>query len=140
MENFFTDIHQYLRYLEEAVMRTLADYGVEAGRIAGLTGVWIDPVWIDHQAQVCPRKICAMGVKSSRWVTMHGLALNVNTDLRYFDHIVPCGIKDKAVTSLEKELQKPQDMQQVTNKLRQHLSDIFGMALCYDLESRLATI
>ncbi len=136
LENFFTDIHKYLRSLEETVIRTLAEYGVEAGRIAGLTGVWIDPVWTDHQQQLRPRKICAMGVKSSRWVTMHGLALNVNTDLRYFDHIVPCGIKDKAVTSLEKELQTPQDMQEVTHKLRKHLSDLFHMELV--LESKLA--
>src|SRR4051812_5202820 len=88
LDNFFTDIHKYMRFLEEAVIQTLAEFGIEGGRIKGMTGVWID---IDHS----PRKICAFGVKTSRWVTMHGLALNVNTDLAYFNNIVPCGIADK---------------------------------------------
>ncbi|MEM9671146.1 MAG: lipoyl(octanoyl) transferase LipB [Cyclobacteriaceae bacterium] len=122
LDHFFTDIHRYLRTLEEAVILTLANYGIDAGRIPGLTGVWID-----YEQQKNPRKICAMGVKSSRWVTMHGFALNVNTDLSYFDHIVPCGIKDKAVTSLEKELGGQQDLEEVTAILLKHLSGQFGM-------------
>jgi len=122
LDHFFTDIHRYLRTLEEAVILTLADYKIDAGRIPGLTGVWID-----YQQQKNPRKICAMGVKSSRWVTMHGFALNVNTDLRYFEYIVPCGIKDKAVTSLEKELGARQDLEKVTLRLLHHLSNLFAM-------------
>ncbi len=120
LENFFTDIHKYMRFLEEAVIRTCADFGIDAGRIQGLTGVWID-----HLEQKNPRKICAMGVKASRWVTMHGFALNVNTDLNYFKHIVPCGIEDKAVTSIEQELGKPQDFQAVSDSMAKHLKDIF---------------
>ena len=120
LENFFTDIHKYMRFLEEAVIRTCADFGIDAGRIQGLTGVWID-----HEKQQNPRKICAMGVKASRWVTMHGFALNVNTDLSYFNHIVPCGIDDKAVTSMEKELGQSLDFQDVSNKMLRHLRDIF---------------
>ena len=124
LDNFFTDIHRYLRYLEEAIILTLADFGLEAGRIDGLTGVWLD-----HIRQERPRKICAMGVKSSRWVTMHGLALNVNADLQYFDYIVPCGIRDKAVTSMQQELGKALDMQTVEASLRKHLSVLFEMEL-----------
>lgn len=124
LENFFTDIHKYLRFLEEAVIRTLAGYGIEAGRIEGLTGVWVD-----HEQQQNPRKICAMGVKSSRWVTMHGFALNVNTDLQYFEHIVPCGIQGKAVTSMEKELGQAQDMAEVEGRLKVHLQALFEMEL-----------
>src|SRR6187402_2302874 len=97
LENFFTDIHQYMRLLEESVIQTLAEFDISAGRIPGLTGVWLD---IDDPRKA--RKICALGVKTSRWVTMHGFALNINTNLQYFDYIVPCGIQDKAVTSLEK--------------------------------------
>ena len=100
LDNFRPDIHWYLRTLEEAVIRTLAEYGLNAGRIAGLTGVWLD--W--EAGALRPRKICALGVKCSRWVTLHGFALNVNPDLSYFGHIVPCGITDKAVTSLAQEL------------------------------------
>ena len=99
LENFFTDIHRYMRTLEEAVIQTLEEYRIHAGRIAGLTGVWLDV----HD-KMKARKICALGVKTSRWVTLHGLAFNVNTDLHYFDYIVPCGITDKAVTSMKKEL------------------------------------
>ncbi|OEK05808.1 lipoyl(octanoyl) transferase LipB [Roseivirga misakiensis] len=123
LDNFFNDIHKYLRLLEEAVILTLNDFGISAGRIDGLTGVWID---FEKGAQE-PRKICAMGVKSSRWVTMHGLALNVNTDLSYFEHIVPCGIDDKAVTSMNKELGEYVDMSEVQIKLTNHLSEVFGM-------------
>jgi lipoyl(octanoyl) transferase len=122
LDNFFTDIHLYLRTLEEAVILTLADYGLNAGRIAGLTGVWLD-----FEAQVNPRKICALGVKSSRWVTMHGFALNVNTDLSYFGHIVPCGIADKAVTSLAQELGRPVEMAEVEGILIKHLARLFDM-------------
>ncbi len=121
LDNFFTDIHKYVRFLEEAVIRTCADYGVPAGRIEGLTGVWL--------SDGIPRKICAIGVKSSRWVTMHGLAFNVSPDLGYFGNIVPCGIEDKAVTSLSKELDAEVDMAQVQEKLKKHLSDIFEMEL-----------
>ena len=124
LDNFFTDIHKYLRYLEEAVIRTLADYGIAAGRIPGLTGVWLD-----HEEQRNPRKICAMGVKCSRWVTMHGFALNVNTDLDYFNNIVPCGISDKQVTSLAKELGHEVDMAEVEEKLQQHLARQFGATI-----------
>jgi lipoyl(octanoyl) transferase len=124
LDNFFTDIHRYMRTLEEGIIRTLAYYGITAGRIEGLTGVWLD-----HEAQQNPRKICAMGVKASRWVTMHGFALNVNTDLAYFGHIVPCGIDDKAVTSMQQELGNPVDMQQVTDRLQGHLAELFQLEI-----------
>lgn len=124
LDNFFTDIHKYMRYLEEAVIRTCADYGIAAGRIDGLTGVWID--YIEQQN---PRKICAMGVKASRWVTMHGFALNVNTDLSYFGHIVPCGIDDKAVTSISQELGRSIDLDEVESYMAKYLSDIFEFEL-----------
>jgi lipoyl(octanoyl) transferase len=121
LDNFFTDIHKYMRLLEEAVILTCADFGVTAGRVEGLTGVWIN--------NTHPRKICAMGVKSSRWVTMHGLALNVNTDLSYFDNIVPCGIQDKAVTSLENETKMPMNHADVSQKLKIHLAELFEMEM-----------
>lgn len=124
LDNFFTDIHKYLRLLEEAIILTLADYGVVAGRIDGLTGVWLD-----HEKQLNPRKICAMGVKSSRWVTMHGFAFNLNVDLSYFSHIIPCGIDDKAVTSLHLELGRPVDETEVKEKVKNHLRDLFEMEL-----------
>ncbi|WP_025764044.1 lipoyl(octanoyl) transferase LipB [Dyadobacter tibetensis] len=122
LDNFFTDIHRYMRFLEEAVIQTLAEYGLEAGRIPGLTGVWIDAV-----AQRNPRKICALGVKSSRWVTMHGLALNVNTDLSYFGNIVPCGIADKAVTSVRQELNREVPMAEIAEILKTKLALLFEM-------------
>ncbi|GAA4378502.1 lipoyl(octanoyl) transferase LipB [Hymenobacter koreensis] len=122
LENFKPDIHWYLRTLEEAVILTLADYGLSAGRIAGLTGVWFD-----YEAGAPnPRKICAMGVKCSRWVTMHGFALNINTDLSYFGHIVPCGITDKAVTSLAQELGHPVPMREVEDRFLPHLAELMG--------------
>jgi lipoyl(octanoyl) transferase len=124
MENFFTDIHQYMRLLEEAVIQTLAEFGVASGRIKGLTGVWID-----SENEWTTRKICALGVKTSRWVTMHGLALNVNIDLSYFKHIVPCGIDNKAVTSLEKELGKPANMELVKLRMKEKIASLFGMTL-----------
>lgn len=120
LDHFFTDIHRYLRFLEEAVIRTLKDYGIESERFEGYTGVWLDA---DDPAKA--RKICAFGVKCSRWVTMHGFAFNVNTNLDYFGHIIPCGIDDKAVTSMQQELGEKQDMAEVKNVLKRHLSDIF---------------
>jgi lipoyl(octanoyl) transferase len=122
LDNFFTDIHRYLRLLEEAIICTLAEYEIRAGRIAGLTGVWLD----FEEGSANPRKICAMGVKCSRWVTMHGFALNVNTDLSYFGHIVPCGISDKAVTSLQAELGRPVPVVEVQERLLPHLAHLFG--------------
>ncbi|HMG92347.1 MAG TPA: lipoyl(octanoyl) transferase LipB [Chryseolinea sp.] len=124
LENFFTDIHKYMRFLEEAVIQTISEFGVEAGRIPGLTGVWVDA-----GDAASARKICALGVKTSRWVTMHGFALNVNTDLNYFSHIVPCGINDKAVTSLQKELGSPLDLNEVEEILKNKIADLFGMNL-----------
>ncbi|MGZ4033463.1 MAG: lipoyl(octanoyl) transferase LipB [Bacteroidia bacterium] len=120
LDNFFTDIHKYLRFLEEMVILTLAEYGVEAGRSPGKTGVWIDA---DNPLKA--RKICAMGVRASRWVTMHGFALNVNVDLDYFGNIIPCGIADKAVTSLDKELGRFVDEEDVKQKLKKHFADLF---------------
>ena len=127
LDNFKADIHWYLRTLEEAVIRTLAEYGLNAGRIAGLTGVWFD--WAEGAAN--PRKICAFGVKCSRWVTLHGLALNVNPDLSYFGHIVPCGITDKAVTSLAQELGNSTSVSvaEVQEQLLRHFLDLFGATL-----------
>jgi lipoyl(octanoyl) transferase len=122
LENFFTDIHRYMRLLEEAVIQTLKVYGIGSGRISGLTGVWLD---IENPAKA--RKICALGVKTSRWITMHGFALNVNTDLSYFNYIVPCGIQDKAVTSIEKELGQKQDMTEVKNILKEKIKEQFEM-------------
>jgi lipoyl(octanoyl) transferase len=110
--------------LEEAIILTLAEYGISAGRIDGLTGVWLD-----HDTLKNPRKICALGVKSSRWVTMHGFAFNVNVDLSYFGHIVPCGIDDKAVTSLHLELGRRVDVQEVKGKVKKHLAALFEMNL-----------
>ncbi len=124
LDHFFTDIHRYLRYLEEAIILTLAEYGVPAGRIDGLTGVWLD-----HETLKNPRKICALGVKSSRWVTMHGFAFNLNVDLSYFEHIVPCGIDDKAVTSLHLELGRPVAEKEVKQKVKKHLATLFEMNL-----------
>jgi lipoyl(octanoyl) transferase len=124
LENYFTDIHKYLRFLEEAIILALADYGIIAGRIPGLTGVWLD-----HEEQRNPRKICAMGVKCSRWVTMHGFAFNINTDLDYFNNIVPCGISDKAVTSLAKELGHEVPLAEVEEKLLKHLGALFGATI-----------
>ena len=123
LDHFFTDIHKYLRYLEEAVIRTLAEYGINGGRIKGATGVWLD--WNNPKA----RKICALGVRASRWVTMHGFAFNVNSDLNYFSNIIPCGITDKAVTSLEKELGRAIAMQEVQEKVKKHLQELFEMTL-----------
>ena len=120
LENFFTDIHKYLRLLEETIILTLADYGLEASRSQGETGVWLDV------GTPFARKICALGVRASRWVTMHGFALNINTDLGYFDHIIPCGIRGKSVTSLRVELKRDQvDENEVKEKLLKHFLNLF---------------
>lgn len=124
LDNFFTDIHKYLRLLEEAIILTLAEYNIIAGRINGLTGVWID-----FENEQKARKICAMGVKASRWVTMHGFALNINTDLSYFNNIIPCGISDKAVTSLAMELNREVPLTEVEEKLKKHLCALFEMKI-----------
>ena len=131
LDNFFTDIHKYLRNLEEGVIMTCKDFGLDAGRIDGLTGVWLEYEKQDHEEEESwdPRKICALGVKSSRWVTMHGLAFNVNTNLDYFKYIIPCGIDDKAVTSLVEEIERPLDINEVKSKLKRHLGSIFQMNL-----------
>jgi lipoyl(octanoyl) transferase len=121
LDNFFTDINKYLRFLEEAVILTLKDYGVKSGRVEGATGVWID-----GDNPLTARKICAIGVKLSRWVTMHGFAFNVNTNLDYFNNIVPCGITNRSVTSLQKELGKSQDVIEVQRKVVFHLKNLFG--------------
>lgn len=123
LDNFFTDIHLYLRTLEEAVILTLADYGLQAGRYHGYTGVWFDA---DNERA---RKICAMGVRCSRWVTMHGLAFNVNNDLSYFQNIIPCGIDDKAVTSMKAELGHEVNIKEVQKILQHHISVLFGMEI-----------
>jgi lipoyl(octanoyl) transferase len=124
LEQFFTDIHLYLRTLEEAIILTIAEYGIKGGRYEGYTGVWLDA---DDDAKA--RKICAMGVRCSRWITMHGFAFNVNADLSYFGHIVPCGIDDKQVTSMQQELGYRVDMEEVKSKLRYHIATLFNMQL-----------
>jgi lipoyl(octanoyl) transferase len=118
LDQFFTDIHKYMRFLEESVILTLLDFGITGTRMEGLTGVWI--------ADEIPRKICAFGVKSSRWVTMHGIGFNVNTDLSYFDSIVPCGITGKEVTSMKQEIGTTLDLQEVQSRLLYHLKTLFG--------------
>jgi lipoyl(octanoyl) transferase len=121
LEQFFTDIHKYMRFLEESVIETLANFGVQGTRIEGLTGVWI--------LGIPPRKIAAFGVKCSRWVTMHGIGFNVNTDLKYFNQIVPCGISDKEVTSLANELTEAVDMAEVKKLLVVSMMNLFGFEL-----------
>ena len=124
LENFFTDIHKYLRSLEEVIIRTLADYGIKGERSEVETRVWLDV------GTPFARKICAMGVRASRWVTMHGFALNVNTDLGYFDNIIPCGIRGKAVTSLNVELSKEKvDTEEVKRYILKHFEEIFGVSI-----------
>ena len=124
LEHFFTDIHKFLRYLEEAIILTLAEYGIKASRIDGLTGVWLD--WEDPKKA---RKIAALGVKCSRWVTMHGFAFNVNSDLNYFKNIIPCGIDDKEVASMHTELGRPVDIEEVKNILKSKIEEVFGLTL-----------
>ena len=122
LDNFKSDIHLYMRNLEEVMMRVIAEYGLKGERSEGETGVWLDV------GKPYARKICAMGVKTSKWVTMHGFALNVNADLRYFEYIIPCGIKDKTVTSLQRELEReflPEEMAEVKTKIKRHFCDVF---------------
>ncbi len=126
LDQFFTDIHKYLRYLEEAIIRMLSNWGIEAGRIDGLTGVWVGV------SSSNPRKIAAMGVKCSRWVTMHGFALNANTDLGYFDMIVPCGISDKGITSMQQEIGNTVDLSLVKKQLLKELSLLFDAQMIAD--------
>tara|TARA_B100000900_G_scaffold154617_1_gene131282 strand:- start:693 stop:1388 length:696 start_codon:yes stop_codon:yes gene_type:complete len=122
LDNFFSDINRYLRLLEEVIILTLNDYGVLGERSKGETGVWI------NVGTGKSRKICAIGVKTSRWVTMHGFAFNINTDLSYFDNIIPCGISNKSVTSLEKEINKPVCMNEVKTKIKNHFINLFKIA------------
>ncbi|HEX7902824.1 MAG TPA: lipoyl(octanoyl) transferase LipB [Chitinophagaceae bacterium] len=124
LEKFYTDIGKYLRNIEEVIILTLAEYGLKGDRSAGETGVWLDP---DKKGK--ERKICAIGVRSSRWITMHGFALNVNTDLNYFNFIVPCGITGKQVTSLEKELGKKIDFEEAKEKVKKNFSNVFDVDL-----------
>jgi len=123
LDNFFTDIHKYLRFLEETIIRTLNDFGIVSARSQNETGVWID------SDLVFSRKICAMGVKASRWVTMHGLALNVNNDLSYFENIIPCGISNKSVTSIYKETGMDISLNQVKKTITKHFIEIFSAEL-----------
>src|SRR5699024_7319949 len=118
LDRHFTDMHKYLRYLEEVIIRTCAAYDIEAGRINGLTGVWVGD-----------EKICAMGIRCSRWVTMHGFAFNVNADLSYFNHIVPCGIDNKSVTCLQKVLVKPVDIARVKKQIVAHFEEVFKVSV-----------
>ena len=124
LDHFFTDIHKYLRLLEETIILTLDEYGVKSGRSKGETGVWLDE---DNIFKA--RKICAMGVRCSRWVTMHGWGFNVNADLNYFNNIIPCGIQDKAVTSLNKELGQDVNIPEIKEKLKKHFSTLFECKL-----------
>lgn len=124
LEQFFTDLGKYMRSLEQVIINTIARYGIEAGRLPGSTGVWLDA---DDPAKA--RKICAMGVRCSRWMTMHGFALNVNTDMRFFDYIVPCGIGDKAVTSMQKELGRSVDEDEVKSIIRSEFAKVFEVEI-----------
>ena len=121
LDYFFSDIHKYLRLLEESVILTLADYGVTGQRLDGFTGVWVDA------EKETPRKICAIGVKCSRWVTMHGIGFNINSNLDYFKHIVPCGIEDKSVTSLQKETNQKIDMEELKLRFKKNFKILFGI-------------
>jgi len=123
LDNFFSDIHKYLRFLEEVVIKTLMEFNIIGERSLKETGVWINPKLNDA------RKICALGVKASRWVTMHGFALNVNNDLSYFDNIIPCGINNKSVTSVSKELRKSIDKFEIINSLKKNFSNVFSASL-----------
>lgn len=123
LDNFFSDIHKYLRYLEEVVIQTLNEFGIKSERSPDETGVWIEP------KQISARKICAMGVKASRWVTMHGFALNVNNDLSYFKNIIPCGISNKSVTSITNEIANQVDKSDVKEKIIKNFENIFSAKL-----------
>lgn len=132
LDEFFRDIRRYIGCMEEAVIRTIAEYGLDGKRIDGASGVWLDVV-------ENPRKICAVGVHLSRWVTMHGFAFNVNTDLSYFNNIIPCGITDKGVTSLQTELGRALDLQEVKERLKHHYRDIFGFEYAKKAYPHLST-
>lgn len=123
LDYFFTDIGKYLRNIEEVIILTLSEYGITAGRLPGATGVWLDA------CKPTARKICAIGIRCSRWVTMHGFAFNINTNLDYFNYIIPCGISDKAVTSLQKELNREVNTDEVKEKLKKHFQEIFNCRL-----------
>lgn len=133
LDNFKPDIHLYMRNLEEVIIKTIAHYGLKGERSQGETGVWLDV------GKPYARKICAMGVKASRWVTMHGFALNVNTDLKYFEYIIPCGIKDKAVTSVERELDKNVPMDDVKSKVKSAFQEVFEVEII-DLKNNLKAL
>jgi len=124
LEKFYTDIGKYLRNLEEVIIATLADYGLKGARSAGETGVWLDPDIPGKE-----RKICAMGVRTSRWITMHGFAFNVNTDLSFFNNIIPCGIQNKQVTSLEKELGRKIDFEEAKERVKRNFEKVFEVEL-----------
>ena len=126
LEKFYTDIGKYLRNLEEVIILTIAEYGIKGDRSSGETGVWIEPGLMGRE-----RKICAIGVRCSRWITMHGFALNVNTDLSYFNHIIPCGIVNKQVTSIEKELGYKLDMNEVKEKVKRNFEKVFEASLTF---------
>ena len=129
LDNFKSDIHLYMRNLEEVIIRVIAEYGLKGERSEGETGVWLDV------GQPYARKICAMGVKTSKWVTMHGFALNVNTDLKYFEYIIPCGIKDKTVTSLQRELEREfsfEEIQELKQKIKKHFAEVFDAKFIAD--------
>ena len=128
LEKFETDLGKYLRNLEEVIILTLAEFGISAGRSPGETGVWIEPDVPGRE-----RKICAMGVRSSRWITMHGFALNVNTDLSYFNYIIPCGIANKQVTSIQNELKQPINIVRVKEKIKLNFEEVFGATILSEI-------
>lgn len=128
LEKFYTDIGKYLRNIEEVIIRTMAEYGIKGDRSSGETGVWIDPDMPGRE-----RKICAIGVRCSRWITMHGFAFNVNTDLSYFNNIIPCGIVNKQVTSLQKELGRVLDMEEVKEKVKRNFELVFETELTSEI-------
>lgn len=132
LEKFYTDIGKYLRNLEEVIILTIAEYGIKGERSAGETGVWIEPGIAGRE-----RKICAIGVRCSRWITMHGLALNVNTDLSYFNNIIPCGITNKQVTSIERELGKKVDFEEIKIKIRENFEKVFETVFLFEDENNL---
>ena len=132
LEKFYTDIGKYLRNLEEVIILTIAEYGIKGERSTGETGVWIEPGIAGRE-----RKICAIGVRCSRWITMHGLALNVNTELSYFDNIIPCGIANKQVTSIEKELGEKVDFEEAKIKVRENFAKVFETTFLFEDQNNL---
>ncbi len=124
LDQFFTDIHKFLRYIEDAIILTLDEYGIDGGRIPGLTGIWVD-----YKNSERARKICAIGIHTGRWVTMHGFGFNINTNLEYFDYIIPCGIVDKGVTSMQEELGQALDFEQVKQVVKTKFAEVFDINL-----------